>query len=55
MPGAPAALFAALGLGGQVVLVDPASETVVVRLGELGHRREYGIADAARIITEALR
>ncbi len=55
VPGAPPALFAALGLGGQVVLVDPASETVVVRLGELGHGREYGVADAARVITEALR
>ena len=32
-PGAPADLYAALGFGGQVVLVDPTTETVVVRLG----------------------
>ena len=35
-PGAPGDLFAALGFGGQVVLVDPASQTVVVRLGVPG-------------------
>jgi len=55
-PGAPEELFAAQGLGGQVVLVDPRSDTVVVRLGpgeDLG-ADGYQISDAARVITEAL-
>jgi CubicO group peptidase (beta-lactamase class C family) len=34
--GVPANTFAALGLGGQVVLVDPATDTVVVRMASLG-------------------
>jgi CubicO group peptidase (beta-lactamase class C family) len=55
-PGAPADLFAALGLGGQVVLVDPTSRTVVVRLGDPPPSGEdaYGFADAARVVTEGL-
>jgi CubicO group peptidase (beta-lactamase class C family) len=55
-PGAPERLFAALGLGGQVLLVDPATDTLVVRLGLLGQdaARSYGFADAARVVTEAL-
>lgn len=52
-PGAPGDLFAAQGLGGQVVLVDPRSDTVVVRLGVVG-QGEYGFAEAARVLTEAL-
>ncbi len=54
--GAPANLFAALGFGGQVVLVDPASDTVVVRLGVPGDTGppKYTFADAARVVTEAL-
>lgn len=57
VPSAPADLFAALGFGGQVVLVHPASETVVVRLGDPADVRgssDYSIADAARVVTEAL-
>ncbi|CAN5276182.1 hypothetical protein BH09ACT12_BH09ACT12_29170 [soil metagenome] len=56
-PGAPDDLFAAQGFGGQVVLVDPASQTVVVRLGtpDLGGTAPaYTFAEAARVITEAL-
>jgi CubicO group peptidase (beta-lactamase class C family) len=55
-PGAPADLFAALGFGGQVVLVDPTSHTVVVRLGNppASGEEPYRFADAARVITEAL-
>lgn len=57
VPSAPSDLFAALGFGGQVVLVHPASETVVVRLGDPTDVRgssDYSIADAARVVTEAL-
>lgn len=54
-PGAPADLFAAEGLGGQVVLVDPTSQTVVVRLGEGSGDATYSFADAARVVTDALR
>lgn len=55
VPGAPEDLYAALGFGGQVVLVDPGSGTVVVRLGK-GNRSDpdaYTVADAARVLTEA--
>jgi CubicO group peptidase (beta-lactamase class C family) len=56
-PGAPEDVFSAQGLGGQTVLVDPGSDTVVVRLGLLPDRpdRAYTTADAARVVTEALR
>lgn len=53
-PGAPEDLYAAVGAGGQVVMVDPGSQTVVVRLGPL-RPDGYGMADAARVVTEALR
>jgi CubicO group peptidase (beta-lactamase class C family) len=52
-PGAPGDLFAAQGLGGQTVLVDPVSEIVVVRLGVLGEGN-YGFPEAARVVVEAL-
>jgi CubicO group peptidase (beta-lactamase class C family) len=56
MPGLSASAFAAQGLGGQTVLVDPESETVVVRLGQFQASPEatYNGQDAARFITEAL-
>ena len=59
VPGAPKDMYAALGFGGQVVLVDPGSGTVVVRLGTLGTGAAegadpYSVADAARVVTEAL-
>lgn len=56
-PDAPEDLFSAEGLGGQTVLVDPESDTVVVRLGVLpaGEAEVYSTADAARVVTEALR
>ena len=53
VPGAPRDLYAALGFGGQVLLVDPGSDTIVVRLGEPGEG-DYGVADAARVVTEAV-
>lgn len=54
VPGAPADAYAALGFGGQVVLVDPGSETVVVRLGAVSSDGDYSVADAGRVVTEAL-
>lgn len=56
-PGAPEDMYTAQGLGGQIVMVDPGSETVVVRLGSgpagdptAGFRAQ----EAARVLTEAL-
>ncbi|WP_183098116.1 serine hydrolase domain-containing protein, partial [Nocardioides pelophilus] len=54
VPGAPRDVFAAIGFGGQVLLVDPRSETVVVRLGVPGEG-DYDVRDAARVVTEAVR
>ena len=57
MPGLPANAYTAQGLGGQVVLVDPRSETVVVRIGQFHARpatTRTPASDAARFITEAL-
>ena len=56
MPGLPADAFTAQGLGGQVVLVDPTSETVVVRIGQFQASPDdaYTGQDAARFVTEAL-
>jgi CubicO group peptidase (beta-lactamase class C family) len=55
--GAPEDMYWALGLGGQVLAVDPGSGTVVVRLGtvvpEEGAGR-FGPADAAEVVTRAL-
>jgi hypothetical protein len=55
-PGAPEDMYFALGLGGQVIAVDPGSETVVVRLGPYaapGGAPRYGAADAAAVVTDA--
>jgi CubicO group peptidase (beta-lactamase class C family) len=56
MPGLPANAYTAQGLGGQVMLVDPSSETIVVRIGQFQASPEdqYGARDAARFVTEAL-
>jgi CubicO group peptidase (beta-lactamase class C family) len=55
-PQAREELFAAQGLGGQVVLIDPRSDTVVVRLGgaEDQGSEGYQISDAARVISQAM-
>ena len=58
VPGAPADMFWALGLGNQVVQVDPGSRTVVVRLGTAEARPQpptFGPAEASRVVTEAVR
>jgi CubicO group peptidase (beta-lactamase class C family) len=52
--GAPPDMYWAIGLGGQVVQVDPGSDTVVVRLGPGSTRSGYGAADTAKVVTEAL-
>ena len=54
VPGASRDIYAAIGFGGQVLLVDPESDTIVVRLGDPGEG-DYGVADAARVVTEAVR
>ncbi|CUR61822.1 putative Beta-lactamase [metagenome] len=53
---APANVYAALGFGGQVLLVDPNSRTMVVRLGSPAPAGEegYGFGNAARVLTRAL-
>jgi CubicO group peptidase (beta-lactamase class C family) len=56
-PGAPTDMYTAQGLGGQIVMVDPGSETVVVRLGAgpAGAPTEgFRAQEAARVLTEAL-
>lgn len=53
VPGAPEDLFAALGFGGQVVMVDPTHRIVVVRLGDLADLQgssDYGFEEAARVL-----
>jgi CubicO group peptidase (beta-lactamase class C family) len=54
--GAPEDMFFALGLGGQMVAVDPGSETVAVRLAEFGagDSGSFDAAAIARIVTEGL-
>ncbi|MCB0977137.1 MAG: beta-lactamase family protein [Acidimicrobiales bacterium] len=54
-PGAPQDMFWALGLGGQVVQVDPGSDTVVVRLGSASLNPTFGVTDTAKVVTEALK
>ena len=55
--GAPRDMFWALGLGNQLVQVDPGSATVVVRLGTAEPRPEpptFGPAEASKVVTEAV-
>jgi CubicO group peptidase (beta-lactamase class C family) len=55
-PGAPEDVFAAIGLGGQVLLVDPGSRTMVVRLGSPAQpgATAYDVGDAADVLVGAL-
>ena len=58
VPGAPKDLFSAMGFGGQFVMIDPGSRTIVVRMGDPnvdGRLSEYGFSDAARVVTYALK
>jgi len=54
VPTAPADMYWARGLGGQVVQVDEGSDTVVVRLGSGNRNATYTQANTARVVTEAL-
>ncbi|WP_344679605.1 serine hydrolase domain-containing protein [Saccharopolyspora taberi] len=55
VPSAPQDMYWALGLGGQIVQVDPGSDTVVVRLGPASlNSPSASPAKTARIVTEAL-
>ncbi len=56
-PGAPEDMFWALGLGDQILQMDPGSNTIVVRLGPAGSAPgspKFRQTDAARVLTEAL-
>ncbi|WP_248964533.1 serine hydrolase domain-containing protein [Sphaerisporangium perillae] len=52
--GAPKEMYWALGLGGQIIQIDPGSDTVVVRLGRGDARSKYGPAHTAKLVTQAL-
>jgi CubicO group peptidase (beta-lactamase class C family) len=52
--GASEDMYWAQGLGGQVIQVDPGSDTVAVRLGTGDVGAKYGSFDTAKIVTEAL-
>jgi CubicO group peptidase (beta-lactamase class C family) len=56
-PGAPEDMFFALGLGDQIISIDPGSETVVARLGPVNVPKDapgFGTGDAVKVVTEAL-
>ena len=51
-------MYWALGLGNQLIQVDPGSRTVVVRLGAGAARPQpptFGPPEASRVVTEAVR
>jgi CubicO group peptidase (beta-lactamase class C family) len=57
VPGAPRDLYWALGLGNQVIQVDPGTKTVVVRLGSaepLPRPPTFGPAEASKVVTKAV-
>ena len=57
VPGAPASTYWALGLGNQVVQVDPGTDTVVVRLGfpEFAPQPPaFGPAEAGQVVMTAV-
>jgi CubicO group peptidase (beta-lactamase class C family) len=57
VPGAPDDMFFALGLGNQIISVDPGSDTVVVRLGPARAPAGSGPftqKDTAAVVTDAL-
>jgi CubicO group peptidase (beta-lactamase class C family) len=57
VPGAPRDLYWALGLGNQLIQVDPDTKTVVVRLGSsepLPRPPTFGPAEASKVVTRAV-
>ncbi|MEZ5208715.1 MAG: serine hydrolase [Acidimicrobiales bacterium] len=57
VPGAPEDMFFALGLGNQVILVDPASGVVATRIGPVNRpagSTQFGQGNMARLVTEGL-
>jgi CubicO group peptidase (beta-lactamase class C family) len=57
VPGAPNDMYWALGLGNQLIQIDPGTRTVVVRLGssELVPRPPtFGPVEASRVVTQAV-
>lgn len=57
VPGAPDDMFWAIGLGNQIVQIDPGSGTVVVRLGTPEARPEpptFGAVEASQVVTDTL-
>ncbi|WP_296601776.1 serine hydrolase [Nocardioides sp.] len=52
VPEAAGSLYSAIGLGGQIAMVDPGSRTIVVRLGP-SNGDGFGLRDAARVVTWA--
>jgi CubicO group peptidase (beta-lactamase class C family) len=57
VPGAPHGMYWALGLGNQLIQVDPGTKTVVVRLGTadpLPVPPTFGPAEASKVVTEAV-
>jgi CubicO group peptidase (beta-lactamase class C family) len=57
VPGAPDRMYWALGLGDQIIQVDPGTRTVVVRLGAadpIPVPPAFGPAQASRVVTEAV-
>jgi CubicO group peptidase (beta-lactamase class C family) len=56
-PGAPADMYWALGLGNQLIQIDPGSQTVVVRLGSaepIPTPPTFGPAQASEVVTQAV-
>jgi CubicO group peptidase (beta-lactamase class C family) len=57
VPGAPPGMYWALGLGNQLIQVDPGTRTVVVRLGSsslVPRPPTFGPAQASRVVTRAV-
>jgi CubicO group peptidase (beta-lactamase class C family) len=57
VPGAPSSMYWALGLGNQVVQIDPGSRTVVVRLGDANPfalSRSFGPSGTSKVVTAAV-
>ena len=52
--GAAEEMFWAEGLGGQIIQIDPTTDTVVVRLGAGDVASPYGADQTAKFVTEAL-